>query len=475
MAILPVVAVLCQSSQADYLPPTASQATMTKPRPKRLTFVHLSDIHFREGIAGTVHDIDSALREAIEVDLLAELGKLGATLDGILVTGDIAFAGKSAEYTTAKTWLRKIAGSVGLDPGDIVYCVPGNHDVDRDVVDKSVTIKDAHSAIRAKKSGDYNKAIRERLSDPASAETLFSSMHAYNREFAWIFGCACKPETTFWEEDVPLNDGSNLLLRGLSSTLLSGYDKEDKNDLVLGRTQTVFPKHPNTVYLTMCHHPPDWCWDCDLIEDDLHAVKIQLFGHKHRARVTRINNTVRLSAGAVHPDRNSDWKPGYNIFQVWVEGTQDKRKFRIEIHAREWQEAPPTQFKAYKDEDGEEVWKFEFGLLPWDAPASAAIDESEPKPSEPAAMIEDPMKHPEGAAAPAAAPAPKKVSVKSLMFRFSLLPFSKQSEIIAEAGLVKDDDRDVTDVERFIRAFKRASEQEKLTDLEARINAAEQH
>lgn len=442
--------------------------------PNRLTFVHLSDIHFKKGISGTVHDIDSTLREAIERDLSTELGKLGATLTGILVTGDIAYAGKAEEYTVAKNWLRKIAESVGLDPGDIVYCVPGNHDVDREVVSKSMTIKDAHRAIKSEKNGNYNKAISDRLRDAASSDALFSSVHVYNRDFAWIFGCTCKPETAYWEEDILLNDGSDLLLRGLSSTLLSGYDREDKNDLVLGRSQTLFSKRNNCVYLTMCHHPPDWCWDGDVIDDDLDAVKIQLFGHKHRARVRRIDNTVRLSAGAVHPERNKEeWKPGYNIFQLWVEGTNDKRKLKIEIYAREWQEAPPTQFKAYKDEKGDDVHKFEFDLPIWDAPAPAAIDELEPKPSESASMIQEPIKPSEGGPAPMAAPTPKKASVKSLMFRFSLLPFSKQTEIIAEAGLVKDEDRDATDVERFIRAFKRASEQDALVDLEARIKAAE--
>jgi 3',5'-cyclic AMP phosphodiesterase CpdA len=95
---------------------------------KPLVFLHLSDIHFskRSGRAG---DLDEDLRRELEADALG----VRRTFDhftGILVSGDIAFSGQSAEYDTAKSWLNRLCAALGCPPED-VWVVPGNHDVER--------------------------------------------------------------------------------------------------------------------------------------------------------------------------------------------------------------------------------------------------------------------------------------------------------------------------------------------------------
>jgi hypothetical protein len=79
----------------------------------KLVFAHLSDIHFTHGISDVSRlDPDRILREAILADakmLKPALGKV----HGILVTGDIAYAGKASEYQTALVWLTTLADQLG--------------------------------------------------------------------------------------------------------------------------------------------------------------------------------------------------------------------------------------------------------------------------------------------------------------------------------------------------------------------------
>jgi 3',5'-cyclic AMP phosphodiesterase CpdA len=95
-------------------------------------FLHLSDIHFMKDLSGqSNYDIDAALRHALEQDAQKISGTLGK-VDGILISGDIAFGGGVQEYETARGWIDKLTGILGCDPG-FVWCIPGNHDIDQSV------------------------------------------------------------------------------------------------------------------------------------------------------------------------------------------------------------------------------------------------------------------------------------------------------------------------------------------------------
>ena len=57
-------------------------------------------------------------------------GQLG-DVNAVLVVGDIAARGKRADYDVAASFLDRACGLVGL-AADQIFCVPGNHDIDRD-------------------------------------------------------------------------------------------------------------------------------------------------------------------------------------------------------------------------------------------------------------------------------------------------------------------------------------------------------
>ena len=91
-----------------------------------LRLIHLSDIHFSNRIANIGFDPDLYIRNELRLDVEAQCAKLGAA-DAILVSGDIAFAGKKAEYESAAAWLDEVCDAAGC-PHDAVYTCPGSHE-----------------------------------------------------------------------------------------------------------------------------------------------------------------------------------------------------------------------------------------------------------------------------------------------------------------------------------------------------------
>jgi 3',5'-cyclic AMP phosphodiesterase CpdA len=67
---------------------------------------------------------------------------------GIVVGGDIAFSGKPEEYDLANKWLVRFAARLGVDPGERIWVVPGNHDIDRKSVENSLLIQNIHKDLR---------------------------------------------------------------------------------------------------------------------------------------------------------------------------------------------------------------------------------------------------------------------------------------------------------------------------------------
>lgn len=298
-----------------------------------LTFIHLSDVHFSKQSGASVHDLDAIVRNELTRDAVRLTERVGPVA-GVLITGDIAFSGVREEYEKAAKWLNDFCGSVGCAE-DAVWVVPGNHDVDRRVAAKSKAIRLMHDRLRSLSVDALDAELHELCTDPQTAKALLEPLAEYNL-FAARYGCAISPEQLFWERDLSLPCNTKLRLRGLCSVLVSnGADAKGK--MVLGSAQASVPRTPGVEYFTLCHHPLDWLHDQDAVSDQLDKVRVQLFGHKHSQRVQAINDSVRLTAGAMHPERNDkDWEPAYNVLQV---RRRDDHFLAVSIYQRRWHKA----------------------------------------------------------------------------------------------------------------------------------------
>ena len=77
-----------------------------------ITWLHLSDLHFRQGEQHE-WDEDIVLRKFLD-DVQERIDHDGLALDFVVVTGDIAFSGAGKEYALASQFLDEALAATGL-------------------------------------------------------------------------------------------------------------------------------------------------------------------------------------------------------------------------------------------------------------------------------------------------------------------------------------------------------------------------
>jgi len=419
--------------------------------PRSRIFVHLSDIHFVKDFSDTSsYDIDSSMRHAIEQDISKMIPNVDH-VDGLLISGDVAFAGKVEEYETARAWIEKLSGIVGCDPG-YVWCVPGNHDVDQSVQTDLPNLFDTYAALRSATNPDYELTTRLRGRD--SGPLMFLPLKNYHEQFGAKYDCPTGPKQPWWEDELLLNDHSILRIRGLNSALISSRkDKENVSKLILGTAQFQYRPESNVSYLTICHHPPDWLLDGQDAHEAMSAHShLQLFGHKHRHHHEKINNTLRMYSGAVHPVRSErQWDPRYYLIRIRVEGDADTRELVVDVFPRVWVKTAFVRDAG----DYEGLYLTERLKLPnWKAPPSTA------------------KKSPELGDNGVSIGAPMTFDRKKLVNRFMMLPYHAQLSIMRTFDLFAEEERNtISDTELFISCFERAREKDVLEAVWLAIEA----
>lgn len=433
--------------------------------PRKLVLLHLSDIHLRKDEIESTQDLDDDIRQKLAADIPRCELPAGTKVDAVLVTGDVAFGGDEVEYGSARQWLKSLCEQIGC-PESQVWVVPGNHDVDRSVVTKSVMLRDAHAMIR--NDNDPASALSERLREDVAAQALMSTFVEYNK-FAEQFGCETTSASVFWEssdddDDLTLNDGSHLRLRGINSAIISdktgdkGPPKNPPTEVIGLRQVQLRDELEGICYLTLCHHPYDWLLDGDVVQDQLISrARIQLFGHKHRARARQLDNSLVIGAGALHPNRKEEgWHPRYNILCLEVRGESPNRKLVVEVYQRGWKPAD-TNFGKEVDGDGRYPKPFELKLGPWSPPP--------PKQGEDVPSTQPPTESEEKAKQ-------SMISTRELVFRLFALSYPDRMQIIVDLKLLDDADTGVHESELVKRAIRRAKERGQLAQLEDAIKAA---
>lgn len=303
-----------------------------------ISFIHLSDIHFRK-TSGNPADIDTDLRDAIITDISANAKQKLSNIAAILVCGDIAFSGKESEYKHALEFLREITNLLSLDESD-VFCVPGNHDVDQELT-KSPFVYGSQCEIDKSESLDMADGVFEKkITDVCCNDILFKPIDKYN-EFARHFGCDISPERIVWTHTYELKNDIKLCLCGMNSSFISNKDDHDGGQetrlMYVGQNQ--IPKMTkeifNTVHMTLCHHPKNiWKFPEQIVEKFDKRADIQLFGHMHTQTVKCDNSNIVLYSGAVHPSRGENWIPRYNWIVIEPVKDKEKRQIKVKIYPR---------------------------------------------------------------------------------------------------------------------------------------------
>lgn len=433
-----------------------------------MLILHVSDIHFRTPDC-THPDLDPErpYRTKLIQDVQAMVSEHGS-VNAILVGGDIAFKGDPQEYTAAYAWLTELAAAAGCPIGR-VFVVPGNHDVDRTTIRNSPATSDTQNAIFRERPDARERTLRARIMDPATSRALLLPLEAYN-DFAKVFNCQVYlPEKLYWKQDLDLGGGVSLRIHGLTSTLLSGKGGENdtRDSLYLSQLQTTLDPVDDVINLVLCHHPPDWFMDQDTVDEQIcNRAKIQMFGHKHRQRITRETQYVRFSAGAVNPDRNeAGWLPGYNLVKVSLVGSGAERTIRLDAHLRQWQ-SNPEMFRPVTPQEGGEVFVHHLSFPQLRVQANASQQSPPTTAGEAQTQQQD--------LAPTGEAAMGDPITRNLISRFWGLRHSQRRDLALSMELITAADLGLPEPERYGRALIRASEQGRLEELSNKVTELEQ-
>ena len=274
----------------------------------RVTWLHLSDLHFRKSQA---YDENVVLKA-----LLRDLFEQQVHPDFVAVSGDIAFSGQPIEYDLARRFFNDLLQTTGLDK-DRLFLVPGNHDVDRSLISTGA------------------RAIGESLSDRKSANALLSTPTDRKLVFARFKGYAAFVRTYLGKE-VRFDDsryfyvqsldlaGQQVALLGLNSAYMCASDQDKANGLLIGERQAraaLEQAAGASLKIALLHHPFDWLREFD--QNDSAAMLTDgcdfvLHGHLHQTAATQLTSpdgaATILACGACYETR--EFPNMYNWVQL---------------------------------------------------------------------------------------------------------------------------------------------------------------
>lgn len=299
-----------------------------------IRLLHFSDIHFNEKQG--VNDDNIEVRDAIEKDLKYLMSENNINVDYILVCGDIAFSGKEKEYQKARDWLNSICTIVECKSSSVLM-VPGNHDVDRTIINKSFLQKIIHKNIKNQNNRDVEDIFAD-LAENQHIDIIKTPQANYN-DFASIYDCNVANNQLYWELKHAEFGEYQLIFRGCNSALLS--DKDDDilpNRMVMSKHQYYVKDDLKTIYITLCHHPVECMIDKENVEYSFNRkVAIQLYGHNHQFHVEVKEESLVIHAGAVKPDiEEIGNNPCYNIIDIELNEAEGITSLKVKIWIREW-------------------------------------------------------------------------------------------------------------------------------------------
>ena len=264
-----------------------------------LTWLHISDLHFR---ASQAYNANVVLK-ALLADIQGRIQNDGLRPDFIAVTGDIAFSSQLQEYRFAAEFFDRLLSVTGV-PKEQLFLVPGNHDVDRKLI-----------TARARATGaaltDRDK-VNTFLATDQQRELIMKRFKAYARFVKDYLGQRFDDNHYFYVRRWNM-DGRQVAVLGLNSAWLCASDKDKADGLLIGERQArtaLEQTESASLRIALLHHPFDWLREFDqndsatILVDQCHFI---LHGHLHLTAATQLTSpdgsAMVLACGACYETR----------------------------------------------------------------------------------------------------------------------------------------------------------------------------
>lgn len=263
-----------------------------------VTWLHVSDFHFRDGDG---YGSDVVLRAL--VDSVGRYRSQGREVDLVFATGDIAQSGQPGQYDAATRFFDALLSVLGL-PRERLFVVPGNHDVDR-----KLGVGLARTLRTREECDDY---FGPAVPKPHATQ----KMRAFGQWFDGYFeGIRRFPTESSCGAVETLNIGTQALVILPINSALFSLDDTDHANLLIGRrcldaALQDFQAAETAVKVVLLHHPLDWLSDVERsnIKAALHRhADVILRGHLHETDVetvvTTVGQALHIAAGAAYQTR----------------------------------------------------------------------------------------------------------------------------------------------------------------------------
>ncbi len=298
-----------------------------------ITWLHLSDWHQKdhEDEQSNIVDRKKVLEKLIEdIKNRKNISNKLSHIDFIVFSGDLAFSGKTEEYTLAKkTLFEQVLQATDLD-SDKLFIVPGNHDLYRGTFKDDIDYPER----LAKSFGTHQEFqtenhIKEVLSILYKRELLLKPFSNFIN-FVQEYNNQIQPGYASYKI---LNNikGKKVGLLGLNSSLISGrkINPNDPNEkikeqgkLFIGEDQFdsgLKEIKDCDIKIAIMHHPVNWLNDElefeSKIDQSLRKFDFVLCGHRHKSNAVQVDSLagqyLTINAGASYSSRK--YSNGYNF------------------------------------------------------------------------------------------------------------------------------------------------------------------
>ena len=272
-----------------------------------ICWLHISDFHLRPADEWSQDVVLESMCQNIK-----QQHDSGTAFDFVLVTGDIAFSGKAEEYAIAKSFFKELELTSGV-PLDRIFCVPGNHDVDRSR--QSLCFRGARTMLSSQNHVDNLLAGGEDL------DTLLTRQENYRNFQSSFFATQDRVSTEDglgYVSMITIED-IRLAIVGLNSAWLAEGGVEDHGKLLVGERQLInamrlAQAHGDAPHIVigMTHHPLHLLQEFDrsivlnFIEERCHFFHC---GHLHTPTTSLMgpggSGCLTVAAGAAFESRDS--------------------------------------------------------------------------------------------------------------------------------------------------------------------------
>jgi predicted phosphodiesterase len=288
-----------------------------------VSWLHISDLHTR---AADEHKhwgsdlVSSAFMESIS----ALLNRSAVIPEFAVLSGDIAFSGRTAQYAEASRFI--VALRAKVPSVTTVYVVPGNHDIHRPGVKDEDELRQQLNGVESTRAF-LTSPDEETIERRRTATQRLANYHRFVEENEDIGLRGAKlSELSF--TDVRGRDPFRVSITGLNTAWRSSSDS-DKGKLILGEPQLSKARRTNeaiNLRIGVSHHPlgTDWFahWDLLFHRARLGTFDILLHGHEHTpggfatTDLVSPSRILTIPCGALYlPPEDRDYYCSFNAVQ----------------------------------------------------------------------------------------------------------------------------------------------------------------